>query len=581
MMKNRFVCTSLILLSLVACDSDNSDGDSVGNDSVGNLINEDNATALLLQAFEVYSGRAYDNRLNQFPYELGESAQCDNDGVTSQDATSLGFENCAIAGDIVSGGVSQSIDSTGIDRQFQDFTVSFGSEGVMAVTGGHFIACCTPVDAFSTDNLNYRLSYAGGTLQVNGAATYQRIEAERGVMGGSFSMDPPAASGHTFVVSTNREFSFDSGANLSAEELEYNRGHWLFQSGELEMLADDGSSVIVNADTGDEQTLSMTVSNADGKFSTTENWNEFDEALRWSPGAQLGSFTRDNSVDILDEVFAYYSGQGYVATLHSLPDYSDDTYVRGPDLTPTQYGGYDFGVPINVDCSGGGTAAFTPFREDLYSFIGYGWSYDFNGCVDGGNTLQGALSINAAELHFTYDSDGLSKESLDGNISFSGKVEYNPEGSSACNNCTFWMSENLQLTNNDPAGPLQIANGNTQFGYRGPGYEIRSNLSGSVSINTPATNSEWVHASVLENIAFTYIFDPVSEAESIQNTSVGKLQLLSDKGDTLILDANSEDGSTVTLNLSRPGLSTQFTRQWSAWRDSLTPVQERAPVFAY
>ncbi len=581
MMKSQLVSIPLILISLVACDSGSSDADSVGSDSAGNLINKGNVNALVLQAFDVYSGRAYDNRLNRFPYELGDDAQCDNDGVTSQDATSLAFENCAIAGDIVTGGLSQSIGSAGIDRQFQGFKVSFAGEGMMDVSGGHFIACCTPVDTFSTHNLEYRLSHAGGTLQVNGATTYQRIETDRGVMGGSFSMDPPAASGHVFAVSTSREFSFDSGGNLSAEELEYNRGHWLFQSGELQILADDGSSVVVNADTGDDQTLSIALSNADGQFSTTENWNEFDEALRWSPGAQLGSFTLDNSVDILDEVFAYYSGQGYVATLHKLPDYSDDTYVRGPDLTPTQYGGYDFGVPVDVDCSGGGTAAFTPFREDLYSFIGYGWSYDFNGCVDAGNTLQGALSINAAELHFTYDSSGLSKETAARSISFSGKVEYNPEGSNACNNCTFWMSDNLQLTDSNPSTPLQIANGNTQFGYRGPGFEIRSNLSGSLSIKTPATDSEWVHASVLEDIAITYIFDPTSEAESRQNTSVGKLQLLSDKGDMLILDANSEDGRAVTLSLSRPGLSTQFTRQWSDWRESLTPVREKAPVFAY
>ncbi len=577
-MKHLIFSIPLILFLLVSCDDGTSDGGTIGDDPVGNLINQENVTELVLQAFEVYSGRAYDNRLNRFPYESAESAQCDNDGVTSQDTTHLSFDNCAIGGDSVSGEVSQIIDSAGINRNFQDFTVTFGDEGRMTVSGGHLIACCTPVDEFSTDNLDYLLSYSGGALQVKGSTTFHRIEAERGVMGGSFSMDPPVASGRIFDVSTTRDFSFDSGANLSVEDIEYNRTHWLFQSGELQILADDGSRVVVNADTGDEQTLSITLGNANGESSATEPWTEFADALRWSPGAHLGSFSRDNSIGIINEVFAYYSGHGYVDTLHSLPGYSDNEYVRFPDLRPTELGGYDFGEPIDVVCSSGGAAAFTPTREEFFSFTGYGWGYSFNNCIDGESTLGGTLSIKAKEIEFTYDAAELSKESVDSSINLSGKVQYNPEGTNSCTSCKFWTGENLQLTVDKSSASVQIFNGNTRFIYNGPSYLITSRLSGSISIKTPATNGQWVHASVLEAFELEYENDAAHEDETLHYYPVGTLQLRSDNGDTLTLEANNGDVRTTTVSLSSPGLSTQFAQYWSVWRDNLLPVLSYAPI---
>lgn len=103
-------------------------------------------------------------------------------------------------------------------------------------------------------------------------------------------------------------------------------------------------------------------------------------------------------------------------------------------------------------------------------------------------------------------------------------------------------------------------------------------LSGSISINTLATNEQWVHASVPEAFELEFEHDAAHEDETLHNFTVGRLQLRSDNGDTLTLDANNGDARTATVSLSRPGVYTQFTQYWSVWRDNLLPVREPAPI---
>lgn len=558
------------------------DGDGSGlinEDPTENLINADNANLLLLQAFEIYSGRAFDNRLNRFVYDQGVNAKCDNDGITVQSDTALSFDDCLMASDTVSGRVSQTIDSDGIDRNFNDLTVAFGTAGQMSVSGGHFITCCTPVNVFSTNALEYKLSYSGGKLNVDNATTYLHIEPGRGRMGGSFSMDPPGASGHTFDVATTREFSFDKGANLSVEEIERVRTQWLFQRGELLISAGDGSTLSVNADTNDDQTLLLTIKNTDGEITRNESWDQFVSPLRWNPGAQIGSFTRDNSVGIVNEVFAYYSGHGYVDVLHRLPGYSDDQFVRGPQIRPPVRDDNGFGEPITVVCTGGGAAEFTPLWEDFFRFTRYGWNYTFDDCIDGDNTLHGTLFNNSRSSIYTYEARGLSKEATDSSITLSGKVVYSPYGVYGCEDCRYWNSEDLQLTVHSLNSSIQIANANTGFTYDGPGFRIYSHLTGSVSIKSPATSGQWVHARVLNDFELGITYDEEAYHDiALRNFSTGTLELRSDNGDTLTLVANNGDVRTADMKLTSRGLSTEFTHDWSIWYDNLQPVLKHAPI---
>ena len=78
-----------------------------------------------------------------------------------------------------------------------------------------------------------------------------------------------------------------------------------------------------------------------------------------------------------------------------------------------------------------------------------------------------------------------------------------------------------------------------------------------------------------------YVNDAAHEDESLNHFTIGRLELRSDSGDTLKLEAGNGDERTATVSLSSPGLSTQFTQRWSVWRDNLLPVADTPPVYQY
>lgn len=50
--------------------------------------------------------------------------------------------------------------------------------------------------------------------------------------------------------------------------------------GTIEITAEDGSSLLLNAATGDMSTVSITLENADASISTLENWSDWSDDLR-------------------------------------------------------------------------------------------------------------------------------------------------------------------------------------------------------------------------------------------------------------------------------------------------------------
>jgi hypothetical protein len=557
-----------------------SNTDSVSQDAPGgNIINSDNVNALLLQAFEVYSGKAYDNRLYQFPYLLEDNQQCENDGTTTQSDTELTFTNCLIAGDTVTGNLLQAQGNGAINRNFENFIVTFAPDGRMEVSGSQDISCCDPADQFTTTNFDYGFSYSAGTLDIFSSNTTKHIEPGRGQMSGSFSMDPPAASGERFDVATPVDFTFDYGGNLSDTELEELSTEWLFQSGVLQIHARDGSEVKLDADTGDDSTVSITLSNADGTATTTESWNRWTEAVRWSPSAQNISFTRENSIAILDEIFAVYSGHALKEPLFALPGYS--SLPEHSELIPTSEAGHPqtdengYGDTAQENCSGGGDARFTAIWEPKGRFDRFGWLYSFNQCVDGDNTLQGSLELDNNSSFYTYKTNGFAKSMPDGNIEMSGLVSFNPLNWYGCEQCQQWESTSLELTAETAATNISISSGNTYYlkGMTFPAeYAIPDiRFSGSTSVRSPTTSNHWIHAKVLEEFRY------YSADNDLDIFSEGKLELRADNGDTLTLNADNGDPLTAEIVLTNSGEATSFTQNVSTWLDSLRPVLDHPP----
>jgi hypothetical protein len=244
---------------------------AIGSESV---INNENYIAILTQVFEIYSGRAYDERLTNFPYARTESQPCDdNQGSVLHNENETVYADCLINADTVTGSV------IGGDT-FSEFVVTFEPEGLMRLEGSYSGTCCDPTDALAVSNLSYYFSYPEGTLSVESASTHKDIQSDNGKMGGSFVMEPPVTGGQSIAVNVQVEFDFDYRGNQSAGQ---SRANWTFDNGMLELRADDGSELTLDAATGDPATVSVTLNNATAGETYTLSWGLWTDVLRWSP----------------------------------------------------------------------------------------------------------------------------------------------------------------------------------------------------------------------------------------------------------------------------------------------------------
>ena len=94
------------------------------------------------------------------------------------------------AGDSVLGQVNQTIDSAGIDRDFPIFLLSLVQRGGCQYPGDTLLPAVRQSVISQPDDLDYWLTYSGGTLQVVNTNTYQRIGAGQGLMGGQLQQGP-------------------------------------------------------------------------------------------------------------------------------------------------------------------------------------------------------------------------------------------------------------------------------------------------------------------------------------------------------------------------------------------------------
>ena len=304
-------------------------------------INEDNYRALLNQAFEVYFGTAYDQRLptNHMQRLVSGAAidhreevdgfatthfttfACSNGGTVEQrlvagisPVISYGFEadNCQYRGDLVSGqfDLGGFRDTSHYDIALQNFKVDFGvSDGLSAhgmyrrfttFTGGYGGNPSDWTEHWRTKSLDYTISYLGSDLAIENASTlgwygYVRREKSsngdfwlyRAHMEGEFTMQGTFSSGATIDVMVVEPFTQEYRVNVSAD---YRHGapystpptpH--FSSGNLLLIADDGTTAQLRPSSHVANHVDVTLTNylgSDNQQTFTLPWSVFSSAMR-------------------------------------------------------------------------------------------------------------------------------------------------------------------------------------------------------------------------------------------------------------------------------------------------------------
>lgn len=559
------------------------------NSPTVSTLNTSNANAVVMQAFDVFAGRAYDRRLTAYPYvvqapplmpnvnALGrqfyyDTLACDNNGEKTENnfTTGAGFGdfnfydttyvNCSVGLEILTGRAILSADTccnNGYKKEFSNnFAVEFGDSGRMSLSGtyenNHFI---------SVDNFNYEFNYSGGSLSVLGATTARTSSS----MSGSFSMSPPVLQNQSVFVSIDQPFENDD--NLS--NLRYTRGS-------MRIAADD-SEIVVNADNGDAETVMVTVTAAGESITSIEPWSNWFHALSFiapTLGQDLivtaadgdGTELNQNTYrGVISEVFKVATGERFGATILGLPGFPFPRY-------PSELfnGNTGFAAEQIQVCDNGGNASLRPFGWGTRQGT-TGWRSVFTDCIRENRTYNGNISTRDFGNH-THFSSGLTVSDDSGSKTFEGTVHYKHREDFGDGLRPFfdYVLDNVYLDSTANNDLFVLSDANLLYSARNqfPVTHSNTTLAGRFSLSSNATNHSTINVLIAEEFSFDHI-GSIHEPTTVSSDK-GVLYINAGNGNELFLNATTGNSETFTVLIYQPGQSpVTITENWQDWQSLL------------
>ncbi len=562
------------------------------SDQPASVLTTENANAVINQAFEVFTGRAYDKRLTAYPYvkqapsltpannALGyhfyyETLACENNGEKSEtiyeDGTGFDgftfydttYANCRIGGDVLSGRAVLSGDTCcdhGYQKEFSnEYSVTFDGGGAMSVSGIYRNDYLV-----SVENFDHELNYSGGSLSVMDATT-NKSELS---LTGSFRMLPPILENQPVAVTVTQAFENDEEL---ASNLTYTKGIMQIQAAD--------SEIIVDANNGDDSTVSVTIS-ANGESTTrTEPWSNWFHALSFVP-TKLGQAldtpmpNGDGTVlnqasyrSILTEVFNVITGERLGKAMLTLPGYP---FPEFPYTELRDINGY--ADETIQTCDNSGTASLRPFRWGTRE-VTTGWRSEFNNCSVASNTLNGGISTRYYSAS-DYFSPGLTLSNDAATRTFKGTLHYKPRASrsdgsfppyqyrldsiyfdSTDTNDAFVLSEADFIYR--VQGKLPTENTNSAVSY--------SVMRGNFALSSRATNQNTIKVHIPDALYFEH--PQRAENVTMASSDKGVLHIDAGNGNELYLHANTDDEDTFSVFIYQPGEEpVGITERWQDWQ---------------
>jgi len=288
------------------------------------LINRQNHAELISQLFKIYVGEYYTDTLD----EISEfSIQGRNDdgtyfdvyecetGSYSQDlnptSTNAGvffefdFDECVFDGQYHNGFISGQDGSRGLDFNTNQYTVRRQDTNNYASYTGDFkkwisqTAFFDEIHTFETGELgsvSVNISNADFNLSLDQMATSfaygsQTNSVDKAWLRGGFTTRFDHLDGPLFTVSTPVEFSYKlnigsrprEGVEPTTETVTAElRNNWTFTTGQLKLTGEDGSTLLLDADNNNPQTVTITITSDQGTESFDQPWSLWNGDLRFS-----------------------------------------------------------------------------------------------------------------------------------------------------------------------------------------------------------------------------------------------------------------------------------------------------------
>jgi len=543
--------------------------------------------AVILQAFEVFTGQAYDRRLREFPYmNSGQAPDCQSGGVNynphyiqghASDAFQFSVNNrfydCEYFGDNLSGNVSTQYDEVNNQSLSHTFSSNFGVDikdiARMELEGNLQSDCCDGVMALYANDFDYFFSYSGGELTVEGAQTYVRHAADKTLsMGGSFTMRPPVLNGLEVTVYTETEFYNDdlfySGTPRTLE----------FTQGRMIIIADN-SEIQFEIDNENSSRVNVTLITADGSDSFNQRLSTWGSALALKMPAseylvydgvvETGEpvITLDTYAQFVSVALEVYSGKRYGTELIGLPYYSDEYYMNDRNAIWTRDFYEGLGPVINESCASSGTANFTPYQYG-YSSTTVGFDYDFNRCNDGTTIYEGDFERRFSNV-LNLSSTGFSSSSANSSIDFEGSISYQFGGGRTGSPTRSFSVKNATYNRVSPGGEVSLE---ANFGRSEAfGYDLRS-IWGGFTLTAPETGNRRVQVAALTNLVNNVRADENPNG-AFDYFQTGDLQISGPTGNKVILRAGNGYDTAVDIHMYLDGKFYEFSQPWSRWGDSV------------
>lgn len=270
------------------------------------VINRASYADIVARVFDVYTGQAYAPDVITLPRysdpvyrndlqltEAQDSVVCSNGGsaeVAIQSAgqrlivksTNFVFDNCQDGSTLVDGDLHRVLGdvlrlvSNGISVDEPSVTTTFA--GITILSQGNEYGLGPDRLAWSASGVMYTRDTADTMLSIDDAVTlFQRVVPFSATLYGSFSLRDEALGDHRLDVVTTQDFVFDSGG-VDGPAWD-RRNDWTFDTGRLTVYADDGSSLVLDADTGDAQTVRVSLVNKEEHYEFLEPWSTWSARL--------------------------------------------------------------------------------------------------------------------------------------------------------------------------------------------------------------------------------------------------------------------------------------------------------------
>ncbi len=403
---------------------------------------------------------------------------------------------------------------------------------------------------------------------------------------GGFTMRSDATDGRAITATITLPFSYSwnqdepsesSGGQLPEEETDSTvdrSNNWYFESGQLELRAEDGSVLLLDADTGVPDTVLVTLDNADENEHFETSWAPWQPLLRldaypstrvdWvSPWTHADPATSpaidtENALALLDLIFGQFAGEGQREPLLRVLDLMNS-------LEPLETE-HDRGVRHDLfACPGGGTAQAWRVDEESVAPRDYRlmlaaceWEeYRFDGEVRGQEmrTDGGARSLQTEHVEWL-DGEG-TVHRFSGSLTRGG-VE-GGESDTAMTRCS-WSMSGVNLVNDDVDAVSVLTTGDARFEARfrlGDAEGPAVSLDGKLTLVGSATGGH-----VLQAVATELASDLLAEG-----FVSGQLKIWADDDSELALEVIEGGTRIVVRNLAG---EVELDTPWTSWQEHLS-----------